>query len=146
MFRPNRFKDLWTYIMKYLNMAKPLHINVNNKPGEFYVITTFFGILKKNLVWTRPVLVVPDAAPINIFEVDNNWKNVMGLQVKHPNLVKNKLQHIRKTDDEEVIQTNAINDQSNNINDNHSRKIRDSNPTRRSARGIQACYEIFGDP
>lgn len=55
----------------------------------------------------------------------------MGLQVKHPKLVKNKLQHIRKTDDEEVIQTNAINDQSNNINDNHSRKIRDSNPTRR---------------
>ena len=70
----------------------------------------------------------------------------MGLQVKHPKLVKNKLQHIRKTDDEEVIQTNAINDQSNNINDNHSRKIRDSNPTRRSAGGIQACYEIFGDP
>ena len=36
-------------------MAKPLHINVSNKTGEFYVLTAFFGIFKKNLVSTRPV-------------------------------------------------------------------------------------------
>lgn len=52
-------------------MAKPLHINVSNKTGEFYVLTAFFGIFKKKFSVNKACLVVPDAPPINIFKVDN---------------------------------------------------------------------------